>query len=72
MQEHDAVAVALEGDVAAILGDGGTHPSLQQLLNGLDGLGVFRGEGLALPKAFLGLGAGGDRLAGLCAPCLAP
>ena len=40
MQEHDAVAIALEGDVAAILGNSRTHPRLEQLLDGVDGLGV--------------------------------
>ena len=38
----DAVAVALEGDVAAVLGDGRAHARLQQLLDGLDGLFVLR------------------------------
>src|SRR5262245_36325507 len=65
MEEHDAVAVALEGDVAAILGDGGTHPRLQQLLDGLDGLGVLGAEELALARALLGLRAGGNGLARL-------
>ena len=50
MQEHDAVAIALEGDVAAILGHGGAHARLEQLLDGVDGLGVGWLEKLALPR----------------------
>src|SRR5262245_39342389 len=38
VQEDDAVVIALEGDVAAILGHGRTHARLEQLLDGADDL----------------------------------
>ena len=47
MQEHDAVAIALEGDVAAVLGHRRAHPRLEQLLDGLDRLLVLGREELA-------------------------
>src|SRR5512143_3810297 len=43
----DALAIALEGDVAAVLGDGRPHARLEQLLDGLDRLLVLRRVELA-------------------------
>src|SRR5690606_37675026 len=34
VEEYRAVAIALEGDVAAVLGDGRTHAGIQQFLDG--------------------------------------
>src|SRR5262245_43289676 len=65
MQEHDAVAIALEGYVAAVLSDGRTHPRFQQLLDGVDGLGVLGRKELALARAHFALRAGGNGFAGL-------
>ena len=47
----DAVAIALEGDVAAVLGDGRAHARLEQLLDGLDRLLVLGREELAVGGA---------------------
>ncbi len=47
MQEDDAVAIALEGDVAAVLRHGRPDAGLEQLLDGLDRLLVLGREELA-------------------------
>src|SRR6185369_9414220 len=41
-KEQSAVAVALVGDIAAVLRDRWPHPSLDQLLDLVDDVGVFR------------------------------
>ena len=52
MQEDHAVAIALEGDVAAVLGHRRTHARLEQLLDGLDGLLVLRRVEFARRRSF--------------------
>ena len=59
VEEHDAVAKALEGDVAAVLGDGRAHARLDQFLDGGDGLGIVLVEELL---------AGGVRLGAVASP----
>src|SRR5262249_26958470 len=59
MQEHDAVTVALEGDVAAVLGDRRAHPRLGQLLDGPDRLLILWRE---LFVSLSGFGPGGHAL----------
>src|SRR5262249_32568303 len=59
MQEPDAVTVALEGDVAAVLGDRRAHPRLEQLLDGPDRLLILWRE---LFVSLSGFGPGGHAL----------
>ena len=54
MQINDAVAIALEGDIAAVLGHGRAHARLEQLLDGLDGLFVLGREEFVLLRALRG------------------
>ena len=44
VQEHDAILEAVEDDVAAVIGNRGPHARIEQLLDGLDGILVFRGR----------------------------
>ena len=57
MEIDYAVAKALEGDVAAVLGHGRADPGLEQLLDGLDRLFVFRSEELVRFRASASSGA---------------
>src|SRR5262249_17846602 len=65
MQEHDAVSIALEGDIAAVLGDRWAHPRLEQLLDRVDGVSVFRREELVLGPFLCCLSPRGNGIARL-------
>ena len=64
MQIDDAVAIALEDDVAAVLGHRRAHPGLEQLLDGLDRLLVLGAKNSLAANSPTRLLAFGDRLAG--------
>src|SRR5262245_37397928 len=64
MQKDNAVAEALEGDIAAILRNGGTHASLEQLFDGGDDLGVLGREELLTGPGILARWRIADRLPG--------
>src|SRR5262245_19131572 len=49
IEEHRAVLIAAEGDVAAVLRNGRTHARVKKLLDGHDDLGVGLVEELAVP-----------------------
>ncbi len=51
-QKDDAVLETLEGDVAAVIGDGGPNASFNQVLDRRDGLGIGRVEKLVAIAVF--------------------